>query len=359
MLGELDPNRFVPNSLQWVDPLELSCNDGKNIFESANKFLVDHRAGIANVANKLSRVNPVGAFGIGAGYESTLGLSEFLLDPYGNISNAFNGAKGLTSDFVDATFKGDFAAKSRLGETGLAMWEGGKEWASETIDHAITGDMFELGANTGSHVIDLTTGVKAGLKLATLKVPHGTVSMNGAGDHIRRAVDVDVVKITEKFGTNEAIWKLDAQGRPLSVEAKLDTTYHETRSSAEKKFQSEVGGGARLDSDDGGHLIGHRFMSDQGEKNLFPQNANLNRSGYKKMENEWADWTAEGFEVKLKVELDPPSADRPDNIISEYQVIDPKTGKVVYEKEHRFMNQAGEVFERVSKKDMKNYKVGS
>ncbi|WP_205626115.1 RHS repeat-associated core domain-containing protein, partial [Photobacterium aquae] len=181
LLGELDPNRFVPNSLQWVDPLELSCNDGKNIFESANQYLVDNRAGIANAVNKLSRVSPAGVFGIGAGYESILGLSEFLLDPYGNISNTFNSAKGLASDLFDAQFKGDIEAKIRLGETGLAMWEGGKKWASETIDHAITGDMFELGANTGSHVIDLATGVKAGLKLSTLKVPHGTASMNGVG----------------------------------------------------------------------------------------------------------------------------------------------------------------------------------
>jgi hypothetical protein len=75
-----------------------------------------------------------------------------------------------------------------------------------------------------------------------------------------------------------------------------------------------VGGDARLADDDGGHLVGHRFMSDQVEKNLFPQNANLNRSAYKKRENEWADWTDEGFEVKLKVELDPPDSNRPTDI---------------------------------------------
>ncbi|MAX86430.1 MAG: hypothetical protein CMI07_06055 [Oceanospirillaceae bacterium] len=33
--------------------------------------------------------------------------------------------------------------------------------------------------------------------------------------------------------------------------------------------------------DDGGHIVGHRFMSDQGEKNLFPQKSNLNRGAYK------------------------------------------------------------------------------
>jgi len=97
-------------------------------------------------------------------------------------------------------------------------------------------------------------------------------------------------------------------------------------------------------------------MSDQGAKNLFPQNSNLNRSAYKTMENEWADWTDAGFEVKLKVKLDPPGAERPDNIIAEYEVFDPKTGDQVFERQHEFANQAGESFERVSKSDMSLYR---
>lgn len=61
-------------------------------------------------------------------------------------------------------------------------------------------------------------------------------------------------------------------------------------------------------------------MFDQGKKNLFPQNSNLNRGAYKKIENEWADWSNEGFEVKLEVELHPFGVERPTNIISEYEV---------------------------------------
>ena len=117
-----------------------------------------------------------------------------------------------------------------------------------------------------------------------------------------------------------------------------------------------MGDDARLADDDvGGDLVGHRFMSDQGEKNLFPQNSNLNRGAYKKMENEWADWTAEGYQVKLKVKLDPPGSDRPANIISEYEVVDPKTGDVVFERRHNFSNNAGEAFDRVNKSDMKGF----
>ena len=82
-------------------------------------------------------------------------------------------------------------------------------------------------------------------------------------------------------------------------------------------------------------------MSDQGLKNLFPQDANLNRGAYKSMENEWEDWTKEGYEVKLTVRLDPPGSDRPDNIIAEYQVFEKTSGDMVFERDHRFDNQHG------------------
>jgi hypothetical protein len=162
--------------------------------------------------------------------------------------------------------------------------------------------------------------------------------------------------IKETHGTNTATWTVDENGRPISVEAKLDSTYSGKRSTAEKKAQSSAGGAARLADDDGGHIVGHRFMSDQGEKNLFPQNSNLNRGAYKSMENEWADWTEAGYEVKLKVKLDPPGSSRPDNVSARYEVIDPDTSEEVFKREHSFSNNSGEAFERVSKSDMSLYR---
>lgn len=73
------------------------------------------------------------------------------------------------------------------------------------------------------------------------------------------------------------------------------------------------------------------------------------------MENEWSDWTDEGFEVRVSVELVPPGAARPSDIFSEYEVIDPKTGNVVFEREHSFSNQSGESFKRVKKREMKGF----
>ncbi len=74
------------------------------------------------------------------------------------------------------------------------------------------------------------------------------------------------------------------------------------------------------------------------------------------MENEWADWIDEGFEIKLKVELHPPGSERPTDIISEYEVIYPNTGDVVFERDHEFNNRSGEGFDRVRRKDMKAYR---
>ena len=68
------------------------------------------------------------------------------------------------------------------------------------------------------------------------------------------------------------------------------------------------------------------------------------------------DWIGEGFEVKLKVDLHPPGSDRPTDIISEYEVFDPKTGDMVFERRHRFNNNPGEDFERVLKFDMQSYR---
>ncbi|TMP86801.1 hypothetical protein CWC05_09975 [Pseudoalteromonas ruthenica] len=166
--------------------------------------------------------------------------------------------------------------------------------------------------------------------------------------------------ISDKQGKNEATWTVDEQGRPLSVEATLCETHTGcTRSSQEQSHQQQVGGESRASDDDGGHLVGHRFLKDQGLKNLFPQNSNLNRSAYKKMENEWADWTKEGFKVKLKVTLLPPGAERPTDILCEYEVFDSESEERVYKKDHRFNNKRGEKFDRVDKKKMKTYKRNS
>jgi len=74
------------------------------------------------------------------------------------------------------------------------------------------------------------------------------------------------------------------------------------------------------------------------------------------MENEWADWTEAGYEVKLNVSLEPPEALRPTDVISEYEVLDPISGKRIYKKEHTFSNQRDQSFVRVSKENINKHR---
>ena len=164
---------------------------------------------------------------------------------------------------------------------------------------------------------------------------------------------VQAVTRTAKVGRNEVTWTLDAAGRPIEANATLREVFAGAkRGSAEVKAQGEVGGASRLATDDGGHVIGHRFVKDQGIGNMFPQNANLNRGAFKTVENELADWVNAGGEVRVKVTLKEAASGRPEKIVVSYEVINPKTGEVVFDNVKQFRNVANETFDRVPKKDI-------
>jgi DNA/RNA non-specific endonuclease len=158
---------------------------------------------------------------------------------------------------------------------------------------------------------------------------------------------------TSKVGKNEVTWKLDADGYPVRAEGDLREVFpNATRSSAETTAQGKAGGRGEAD-DVGGHIFGHRFVLDQGDKNLFPQNGQFNNSAYKKLENEWADWIKTGKkEVHVEIEFSGGTAARPDKMEVFYKVVDPATGKTVTKKTVDFDNEAGQVFDRTPKKDM-------
>jgi spore maturation protein CgeB len=124
------------------------------------------------------------------------------------------------------------------------------------------------------------------------------------------------------------------------------------RSSAEKDAQAAAGAAGKAD-DVGGHIIGHRFVKDQGPKNLFPQNVQFNNSAYRKMENEWAAWVGKGKEVQVDVRLVGNNPARPDRVQVSYEVFDPKNGALEYARSKSFKNEAGQTFDRVPSKDMK------
>ncbi len=163
-----------------------------------------------------------------------------------------------------------------------------------------------------------------------------------------------ITTTTAHIGENTVTWTNDAEGRPIRAEADLTEVFSGIdRGSAETRAQREAAGRG-IEGDQGGHIIGHRFVKDQGLKNLFPQNGNFNVSAYKKLENEWADWIDTGMDVHITVDLAPGGQDRPDRVRVAYEVTDPADGRVVYDQRVTFRNEAGQQFDRVPRADMPN-----
>ncbi|WP_276313944.1 DNA/RNA non-specific endonuclease [Nocardia huaxiensis] len=165
--------------------------------------------------------------------------------------------------------------------------------------------------------------------------------------------------VTATEGRNTATWTVDELGRPVKATAILKEAFaDETRGSAENDYTSRVGKAGGRDAsnggpDDGGHVIGHRFMRDQGLKNMFPQNWNFNRSAYKKLENEWAAWTDAGGVVYVDVELEEFDGVRPDVVRVRYRVETPD-GTVVYTPEQEtFDNESNQEFKRLTGKQVR------
>lgn len=164
-----------------------------------------------------------------------------------------------------------------------------------------------------------------------------------------------VTRASARVGDNTVTWTLDAAGRPIRAEATLTEVFTgATRSSDEVAAQSTAASRG-IDGDQGGHLIGHRFVTDQGLRNMFPQNGNFNVSAYKTLENEWADWIQSGKDVRISVDLGPAGQARPDRVRVSYEVVDPASGRVVYDQRVTFRNEAGQTFDRIPRADMGNY----
>ncbi|MGK6354107.1 DNA/RNA non-specific endonuclease [Sphingomonas sp. DT-207] len=188
---------------------------------------------------------------------------------------------------------------------------------------------------------DTLLGMKRQIDELSAPAARGADDVASAGMHSAR------------IGNNQVNWTVDANGRPTSASATLSEVQPSgtKRSNGELSAQDEVRGRG-LDDDDAGHIIGHRFMGDQGAVNMFPQNFNFNRSAYKTMENEWAAWIDAGGTVKVNVALKGGTADRPAQVGVVYEVFN-ADGKRVFKNSELFDNAAGQVFDRVSTADIR------
>lgn len=172
-------------------------------------------------------------------------------------------------------------------------------------------------------------------------------------DRITEHLDtvVKAVRDTDKFdntvttrgrNTKTTHWDPDTR-RPVQEEG---TIFEDFGSSSRGDNATEIGALGNP-GDDGGHLGAHRFYGDTPDEGIVPQVANLNRGAWKKMENEWADWVAEGCRVDYRIALDPPGAVRPDNFQVVYVVSDPTTGEIIDFQKPSFANVTGETFDRI------------
>ncbi|WP_020410826.1 DUF4781 domain-containing protein [Hahella ganghwensis] len=156
-------------------------------------------------------------------------------------------------------------------------------------------------------------------------------------------------------GENKVDWKPDESGQIVEVTATLREYYnYAKRSSAELSAQGVTTRTNGIEGDHAGHIIGHRFVLDQGLKNLFPQDANLNTGAYKTLENELADWIAAGCNVKINVKLNNYQNGRPTEIEVSYRVFDTNTGKQVHRDIGLFANESNQSFNRLGKAEIDN-----
>jgi DNA/RNA non-specific endonuclease len=175
---------------------------------------------------------------------------------------------------------------------------------------------------------------------------------NGPG----KPKSVELTTITRRQGRNEMEWQVDDQGRFASGKATFNEDFagRKTRGSDEVDAQRDAAARG-VDGDQGGHMFAHRFVKDQGSVNLVPQNGDLNNRVWGRMEQEWGDWIASGKRVEVDIRATPAGADRPEAFRVTYDVVDPKSGKTVYSNSKRFLNEAGQTFEPISARDMRNW----
>jgi hypothetical protein len=161
--------------------------------------------------------------------------------------------------------------------------------------------------------------------------------------------DCDKIVITANVGRNSAEWVIDKNGRLLKVSGTLVEDFGggasgNYRSLAEKTEQL-LAGKSGVAGDQGGHAIAHRFMQDQGSKNLFPQDANLNTSAFKKVENDYAAaLVSSGVEIKFEHSFSNFSGKRPQQIDINSDVY--KNGIFLRSIQQSFTNIRGQTYTR-------------
>jgi hypothetical protein len=116
------------------------------------------------------------------------------------------------------------------------------------------------------------------------------------------------------------------------------------RSLTEKAAQLLAGKSGDVD-DNGGHAIAHRFLKDQGTKNLFPQNGNCNTSAFKKLELDYADaLKMPGVEIKFEHSFSDFNGNRTQRVDINTDVY--QNGKFLNDIQETFTNARRQTYDR-------------
>ncbi|GLQ89398.1 DUF6861 domain-containing protein [Dyella flagellata] len=209
-----------------------------------------------------------------------------------------------------------------------------------------------LEANKGKLLEDERLKPKIRERAAGEKEPEANQAARSPSPQQRAATATPAGKVaqstvTKTVGKNTVTWTLDANGNPISASGTLKESFSgAARSSAEVQAQADAAA-AGVAGDQGGHLVGHRFVLDQGSGNLFPQEGNFNMSAFKTLENDYARYTAKGYQVDFVHTLGDfdPVTGRPGSLSVQYEVTD-AGGNVVDTFSDKFLNQAGQTYTR-------------
>lgn len=138
--------------------------------------------------------------------------------------------------------------------------------------------------------------------------------------------------------TYEVKWAVNKKGVTVACKAILtEVQVGAKRSSKEKSAQLKSGKSGKK-GDQGGHIIGHRFIGEHGLVNMFPQNARFNVSAWKIMENEWARQIGQGYGIEVAIFFTDYVGVRPSTISVEWSTYDIATDKTVQPFTEQFTN---------------------
>jgi hypothetical protein len=147
------------------------------------------------------------------------------------------------------------------------------------------------------------------------------------------------VKIEEvTTPTYEVKWAVDKRGVTVACKAILTEVHVGAKRSSKEKSAQLKSGKSGKKGDQGGHIVGHRFIGEHGLINMFPQNARFNVSDWKIMENEWARMIDQGYGIEVAIFFTDYVAVRPSTILVKWSTYDIATDKTVEKFTEKFTN---------------------